>query len=230
MIPCSIKKERVESELSAKDKSKVSFDKSDGRLFIQAARESITEFLTSRKIVTPTALSASGRFQEKLGCFVTLKKSDAENSLRGCIGFSEPIYELAKALTLAAVYAASEDPRFAPVELSELKSLLIEVSILTKPERIDVHNQSELPSKIQVGVDGLVMKWSFGTGLLLPQVATEWNWNTVEFLENLSLKSGAQSNQWLVPGTEIFKFHALVFQELAPNGEVVLSGASKYRS
>jgi hypothetical protein len=199
---------------------------SDGALLVQAARESIAEFLKSKKILVPPTLSSVARFQQKLGCFVTLKDGGAGNALRGCIGFPEPVYKLSRGLPLAAIYAATEDPRFPPVDLSELNSLIIEVSILTKPVRIEVHSQTELPEKIEVGKDGLIMNWSFGSGLLLPQVATELHWDAIEFLENLSLKAGAQSNQWLIPGTAVSKFQALVFQEIMPRGAVVLSDSS----
>jgi uncharacterized protein (TIGR00296 family) len=207
--------------LSEKARTEGMFDSSDGLLLIRAVRESIRTFLESRTIVIPSALSSDVRFEQKRGCFVTLKNADVGNTLRGCIGFPEPVYKLAKALSEAAVYAATEDPRFPPIELSELDSLLIEVSVLTKPVRIDVEEQSELPEKIEVGKDGLVMKWSQGSGLLLPQVATEYHRNAEEFLENLGLKSGSHSKQWLVPGTSVYKFQAQVFQELAPNGKVV---------
>jgi uncharacterized protein len=209
--------------LNTKTRTKDKFDSSDGRLLTQAARESITRFLESRKIVIPSSLLSDTRFEEKFGCFVTLKNNDAEGSLRGCIGFPDPTYELATALTQSAVYAATEDPRFTPVDISELESLLVEVSILTKPVMIEVNNQNELVGKIRIGKDGLVMKWNFGSGLLLPQVATELNWTAREFLENLGLKAGSHSDQWLSPGTLVYKFQAQVFQELVPNGEVVLS-------
>ncbi len=199
------------------------FSDSDGHLLIGAARESIVTFLESRKISTPRTLRDDPRFDQKLGCFVTLKNNDETGSLRGCIGFAEPVYKLKQALPSAAVYAATEDPRFPPVVLVELKSLLVEVSILTKPVEIKFEDPKELPEKIQVGVDGLIMKWSFGSGLLLPQVAPEYHWNSIEFLRNLSLKAGAPSNQWLLPGTVIYKFGALVFQESSPLGQVVLA-------
>ena len=116
---------------------------------------------------------------------------------------------------------------FLPSILSELDSLLVEVSVLTKPVRIDVEKQSELPEKIQIGKDGLVMKWSFGSGLLLPQVATEFHWNAEEFLENLSLKAGSNSKQWLVPGTTVYKFQASSLPRISAEWEVVLSTDQK---
>jgi uncharacterized protein len=190
------------------------FEEKDGPLLTGAARAAISYFLESGKGEIPSILNSDRRFKQKLGCFVTLKKNDLEQSLRGCIGFPEPVYELSKALTLAAIEAATGDPRFPPVKLRELSNLLIEVSILTEPVKVEVANQKDIPEKILVGKDGLIMRWSFGSGLLLPQVATEYDWSAEEFLCNLSMKAGAPPDQWLVPGTQIFKFSALIFDEL----------------
>jgi len=170
----------------------------------------------------PESLRIVPRYESKLGCFVTLKRNDVESSLRGCIGFPEPVYKLSKALTEAAVHSATQDPRFEAVTLDELNSLVIEVSVLTTPTPIEVKSQKELPSQINIGKDGLIMRWSFGSGLLLPQVATEEKWDAEEFLSNLSMKAGAMPDQWLVPGTLIFKFKAQIFKELEPKGKVIM--------
>ena len=148
-----------------------------------------------------------------MGCFVTLKKDDSEKTLRGCIGFPEPVYELHRGLASAAIAAATEDPRFPRVGLAELDSLLLEISILSKPVEISVKDPKDLLRKIEVGKDGLIMHWSFGSGLLLPQVAAEFGWDAEDFLCNLSMKAGAPPDQWLVPGTLIFRFRAQIFQE-----------------
>jgi uncharacterized protein len=189
------------------------FSKNDATVMISAARSAIGTFLSTGKRETSPALISDPRFKQKLGCFVTLKNNDAEKSLRGCIGFPEPIYELCRALTLAAIEAATGDPRFPPVKLAELSNLLLEVSVLTKPALIKVSSQKEIPEQVFVGTDGLIMKWTFGSGLLLPQVASEYGWDAEEFLCNLSMKAGAPPDQWLVPGTQIFKFQANVFEE-----------------
>lgn len=199
------------------------FESSDGRLLVELARASITSFLNNRKMTIPSRVSKDSRFEQKLGCFVTLKEDKVEKSLRGCIGFTDPEHSLSRALTEAAILAAIEDPRFPPVKKSELDSLLLEVSLLSKPVQIHVSDQRELLTKIKVGPDGLIMKWSFGSGLLLPQVASECSWNVEEFLANLSLKAGGLPDQWLDPGTLIYKFGAQVFQELSPNGNVILT-------
>jgi uncharacterized protein (TIGR00296 family) len=196
------------------------FSKEDGPMLISSAREAITKYLTTHNILVPDSLLKDTRFENKLGCFVTLKKNDEEKSLRGCIGFPEPVYKLSKSLTEAAIYAATEDPRFQPITLKELESLLVEVSILSTPVLIDVKTGKDLPKHIEVGKDGLIMRWSFGSGLLLPQVAIEQGWDAEEFLANLSMKVGAPPDQWLVPGTQVLKFQAQIFGEEEPKGNV----------
>ncbi len=198
------------------------FTANDGKLFISSAREAITRYLGTREIVVPPDLKKDPRFEEKIGCFVTLKLNDEEMSLRGCIGFPEPVYQLSKALTEASIAAATQDPRFDPVTIEELLSLLVEVSVLTTPSVIHVKSPKELPNQIMIGKDGLIMRWSFGAGLLLPQVAKEQGWDAEEFLANLSMKAGAPPDQWLIPGTQILKFQALIFSEEEPNGAVKL--------
>ena len=189
------------------------FQEKDGPLLTGVARSVISNYIGTGKRVTPSLLMTDSRFREKMGCFVTLKKNNPEKSLRGCIGFPEPVYELSRALVEAAIEAATGDPRFPPVKKNELAELLLEVSLLTRPVQIRVDKQQDLINKIDIGKDGLIMKWAFGSGLLLPQVATEYSWNAEEFLCNLSMKAGAPPDQWLIPGTLVYKFNALVFEE-----------------
>jgi uncharacterized protein len=214
---------KLEKPESQKTTTRPVFLESEGRALISIAREAISSYVNSGKVSVMDGMLADHRFQQKMGCFVTLKKDDAEKSLRGCIGFPEPIFPLSKALQDAAVAAATEDPRFSPLKKGELESLLVEVSLLTNPMQIVVSDPREFPRKIEVGKDGLIMRWTFGSGLLLPQVASEYNWDAEEFLCNLSMKAGAPPDQWLVPGTLVYKFRAEVFEEISPKGAVVLS-------
>ena len=200
------------------------FEAEDGHLLVSSAREAITKFLVSHQIIVPQNLLSDSRFENKLGCFVTLKQNDEEKSLRGCIGFPDPVYKLSKALTEAAIGSATQDPRFEPVRIEEIRSLLVEVSVLTPPTLIHVKSVRDLPSQIEAGKDGLIMRWSFGAGLLLPQVAKEQMWDAEEFLINLSMKAGAPPDQWLVPGTQVLKFQAQIFGEDEPSGGVRMIG------
>jgi uncharacterized protein (TIGR00296 family) len=64
------------------------------------------------------------------------------------------------------------------------------------------------------------MKRGGRSGLLLPQVATEWGWDSEEFLSQCCVKAGLPPDSWLLPGTEVSRFQAIIFAEKAPGGEV----------
>jgi len=153
--------------------------------------------------------------------FVTLNKPlHGEKLLRGCIGFPEPMYPLGEAAIRSAISAATSDPRFPPVELSELPELIVEVSVLTPPQLVESSNPLEYPGKIEVGMDGLIIERGRSKGLLLPQVPVEWGWGAEEFLMQCCIKAGLSPESWLLDGTRVFKFQGKVFSEESPSGQV----------
>ncbi len=159
-------------------------------------------------------------FRHKSGVFVTLTTHPGDD-LRGCIGYPEPIAPLIDALTDSAVSAASRDPRFPPVRPDELGSIKVEVSLLTPPEEIKVGKSTDLPARVSVGDDGLIVQRDGARGLLLPQVPVEWGWRAEEFLSQTCVKAGISPDAWHMPGTKVFTFQAEVFSELEPHGKVV---------
>ncbi len=128
--------------------------------------------------------------------------------------------ELGEAVVEATVGAASEDPRFPPVQPSELTGILVEVSALTKPETIKVGKRIELPSTIRIGTDGLIISTPSQSGLLLPQVAVEFNLKASDFLTEACIKAGLPPDSWLLDGVKVQKFQAEVFAEVVPRGTV----------
>jgi len=62
-----------------------------------------------------------------------------------------------------------------------------------------------------VGKHGLYIKKGFHAGLLLPQVATEYRWDRVTFLEETCRKAGLHKEAWKEKGTEIYIFSADIF-------------------
>ena len=91
---------------------------------------------------------------------------------------------------------------------------------MTPPKEVKVTNPNEYLNKIKVGRDGLIVKWEFGSGLLLPQVPVEYNWNVEEFLNHTCEKAGAPYDCWKSKGTIILRFEGIVFKETKPNGNV----------
>jgi AmmeMemoRadiSam system protein B/AmmeMemoRadiSam system protein A len=140
--------------------------------------------------------------KENRGAFVTLHK---RGQLRGCIGYIEGHGPLHQTIEEMAEAAAFKDPRFTPVREKELPELDIEISVLTPLRRIKDVNE------IQVGKDGIYIKKGWFSGLLLPQVATEYAWDRLTFLEHTCQKAGLPSNAWKEKDTEIYIFSADIF-------------------
>lgn len=185
----------------------------DGRLLVELARKAIEEYVVNRRKYDPPE-DVKKRFSEKAGVFVTINRViGEEKELRGCIGFPEAILPLHEAVVEAAIAAATEDPRFEPLSKKELDEILVEVSVLTPLQLIKVDSPLQYPEKIKVEEDGLMLKWVWGSGLLLPQVAVEYGWDTREFLENLCLKAGITPDSWLRKDVKIYKFQCMIWEE-----------------
>ena len=140
--------------------------------------------------------------KENRGAFVTLNK---KGQLRGCIGYLEGRGPLHKTVEEMAEAAAFRDPRFPSVKEKEIPDLEIEISVLTPLKRItDV-------LEIEVGKHGIYIKKGWSSGLLLPQVATEYGWDRQSFLEHTCNKAGLPSSAWKEKDTEIYIFSADIF-------------------
>ena len=188
-----------------------------GESLVRLARRAIEKYLIDGEITDEK--TEDKKLMEKSGVFVTLYKYP-EKLLRGCIGFPYPVYPLWEAVKKAAIASAVEDPRFPPLSLSELPTVIIEISVLTMPERLDVESPEKLLSLIEIGKHGLIVKRGVRSGLLLPQVATEYGWDEEAFLSETCLKAGLPEDCWRKKGTEIYRFEAEIFEEVRPLGPV----------
>ena len=190
---------------------------SDGVFLVKTARMAVTEFLSNGKRMKLES-EYEGKFSFNSGVFVTLNNSDG---LRGCIGFPMPDKKLSRGIIDAAISAATEDPRFPPVKTNELNDIMFEVTVLTPPIEIDVSDPMEYLKKIKVGRDGLIIRHSFSSGLLLPQVPVEYSWNVEEFLQHTCEKAGLARDAWKNESVKIEKFEGIIFKEETPNGVIV---------
>jgi AmmeMemoRadiSam system protein A len=125
--------------------------------------------------------------REKRGAFVTINK---KGQLRGCIGYVQAYKPLYQTVEEMAAQAAFSDPRFDPVTEKELPDVEIEISVLTPLRRI------KRVEEIEVGKHGILIEKGFYSGLLLPQVATEYGWDRKTFLEHTCLKAGLPADAW----------------------------------
>jgi len=206
--------------LSDEDK----FSIEDGTLLIKFARDNIENFLKNdRRIIVPDEIRE--KFGDKYGAFVTLNKFGYPgNPLRGCIGYIEPKFALYDVIHRVSVSSATEDPRFPSVSIEEMDNIVIELSILTPPELIEVDDPNDYLDKIVIGRDGLIVEKGMRRGLLLPQVPVEHdrNWDVETFLKHTCNKAWLETDSWLdLKKTKIYSFQAILFEEKEPRGEVV---------
>jgi len=190
---------------------------SDGVVLVKTARKAVTEFLSNGDRMKLES-DLEEKFSFNSGVFVTLNNPDG---LRGCIGFPMPEKKLLHAIVEGAIAAATEDPRFPSVKTNELNDIVFEVTVLTPPVVVDVSDPMEYLEKIKVGRDGLIVRHSFSSGLLLPQVPVEYGWNVEEFLQHTCEKAGLARDTWKNEDVKIEKFEGIIFKEETPNGEIV---------
>jgi len=205
-------------------------DAKSGGLLVRAARKIVTKIAKEKRaahIAQWIDEAAERNMQrsggEKLrmprGVFVTIKRH-SDGSLRGCVGFIHPT-PLWDAVQRAAVFAAFGDSRFLPLGANELDDAVFEVSVMTEPVPVGGKSCEDWKKKIRVGRDGLIIFNGGYSGLLLPQVPLEQNWDASDFLDNLCYKAGLPTEALSDSGTKLLKFECQVFAEAEPNGKIV---------
>lgn len=190
-------------------------DASDGERLVRAARRALTEAVAGGRPGPDADLES--RFSFRSGVFVTLTADGGR--LRGCIGHPVPDMRLCNAVVDSAVSAGTSDPRFNPVSPAELDKIAVEVTVLSEPEVIRA-DPADRVRHVRVGRDGLIVRSARGSGLLLPQVATEYGWGPLEFLERTCEKAGLGRGCWMDPSVSVERFEGIVFAEDGPNGPV----------
>jgi hypothetical protein len=171
------------------------FTEQEKKELLALARNAITGYVTNGKV--PEVEIRNPKYKTDGAVFVTIKE---KGSLRGCIGHIQAVMPLYQSIIKNAVAACSSDPRFPPMKKEELKDMDIEISILSPFVPLkDVKD-------IQVGKHGLYIMKGMQSGLLLPQVATEFGWSRDEFLEHLCMKAGLSKDAW--KDAQLFTFTA----------------------
>lgn len=174
---------------------------SDKDTLLKLARASIQAHFKGES--PPPLKDPSPVLCEPRGAFVSLHR---QGRLRGCIGYLEAVKPLGQTVVEMAAAAAFHDPRFLPLGEEELADLEIEISVLSPMRLI------KKIEEIQVGQHGIYIVQGLNRGLLLPQVATEYRWNRLTFLEQTCCKAGLPPDAWK-EGTKIYVFTADIFSD-----------------
>ena len=130
---------------------------------VTLARRTLEAFLTERAYPRiEEELRQDPLFCSRAGVFVSLKQ---DGRLRGCIGTFMPEQDdLLWEVMVNAVRAATEDPRFYPVQAAELTGLTISVDVLSEPEPV------EGPEQLDAKRYGAIMIAGRRRSLLLPDL------------------------------------------------------------
>ena len=145
-----------------KERSRLAGLKDSEDEYVRLARRSLEAWVrNSEKISVPEGLP-SEMTSRRAGAFVSLKK---HGQLRGCIGtIAATTPSVAQEIIRNARSAATEDPRFEPVEPQELEDLVYSVDILGDAEDIDS------PQQLDVKKYGVIVSSGMKRGLLLPNL------------------------------------------------------------
>ena len=153
---------------SAADDESFGHDRVDAagneRVLPELARRSVETLVREGRVLEAPSVSHDSLFAQPAACFVSIK-TDA-GDLRGCIGTVEPTREsLAEELIHNAISAATRDPRFPPIAISELSRLRYSVDVLSPPESAQFE-------ELNPRTYGLIVEDERGRrrGLLLPDL------------------------------------------------------------
>ena len=173
------------------------------QLLLQIARSALTLGVANKPPLRdfPSAVF----LQQPAGAFVTLHR---RGRLRGCVGQLPGRDSLAAVVAHCARAAALDDSRFEPVTSTELFEIDIEVSLLSALQDVTLE-------AIEPGKHGLLVSRGTQRGVLLPQVASQFQWGAQRFLEETCVKAGLQRDAWKDPATRVQAFTAEVFSEAA---------------
>ncbi len=180
------------------------------QVLLRLAREALELGVRGKKLPPLDSTSLPPRLLEDGASFVTLT---INHELRGCIGALEAYQPLAEDVREHAVAAALEDPRFPPVDESELSRIHIEVSYLTAPIPLEYSSSQDLIARLNPHQDGVILKYGNRRATFLPQV-----WDQIsdpeDFLSHLCAKMGAPSNLWRDTKLQVYIYHVEEFHEM----------------
>lgn len=171
---------------------------SDQQLLLDLARTAVIATVMG-KPQPPTP--ADGDLARPAAAFVSLHVG---GRLRGCIGHLDEADPLVQTIVRCARLACTEDPRFPALTAAEISELEVEISVLGAFQRVGALEE------IVVGQHGLMIERDTRRGLLLPQVATEYQWTAETFVAQTCRKAGLPSDSWR-RGASLYRFEAEVF-------------------
>lgn len=182
----------------------IEFSSKEKKELLEIARNEIKNYFKIKKFEIKPHLSENIKFNLPFATFTTLT---IKKNLRGCMGTTVSRFTLIDSVRYSSLLAAFNDPRFIPLREEELDKINIEISILSKLNKV------ESIDKIKKGKHGVMITSPRGSGLFLPQVWEYFN-DKEEFLNELcQQKAGLYQKCWENKDSEVYIFTVEDFSE-----------------
>ncbi len=166
---------------------------------LQLARNAIEKYCATQEVLHVDEAEVPANLTVTAATFITLTKED---SLRGCIGHINAIQSLYEDVIGNACSAAFKDPRFEPVDESELHEIRVELSIMTAFVPLKYNSTEELLALLVEKRPGVIIRHAGHQALFLPQVWDQLP-DPIQFLGHLCEKAGLNRDFWESGALEI---------------------------
>ena len=143
-----------------------------------------------------------------MGIFVTLKRG---GQLRGCCGSVGRPMNLQMALGESSRRTVTDDQRFPRVSATELPHLSLDVTVLFNFEAVEQQG-TDRAGAVEVGKHGVRLAMGPKSGLFLPVVAVEQEWDAETFLNQLCRKAGLPMTAWKDSASELTRFEGRMIE------------------
>jgi uncharacterized protein (TIGR00296 family) len=145
------------------------------------------------------ALPALPPLPDVEGLFVTLY--DRAGEVRGSIGSSGPIDDVAAALVDAVRRIVRDDPRFPPLGEDEVEGALLAITLLRAGQVV------QSADEIELGTTALFVRRGLYSGLTLPEVAAGRDWDRRDFWAFSCRRAGLlHALDWQDGATEVIAY------------------------
>lgn len=187
----------------------------EGTALVKGARHGIELHLKSANFDRSIIEGRIGHLNEHSGVLVTIRHYPL-GEMRGAAGAMRGDEPTGSLVVDAAIAAATQDTRFVPISHHELDQITIDVSLTSKPQRLE-GGIAKIKKEIKAGRDGVMVEYGFKTGSVLPDPDAK---KVEEMLAEACENAGLKAQDWKRGDLKIYRFSAQIFDEAEPDGTV----------
>ena len=178
-------------------------------LLLDLAKKGIIYYMDSRKKYQPDMGDMPFELSQLKGVFVTITRRDGE--FRGSIGYTDPVKQVWEGVLENAINAAFHDTRVSRLNEDELNQIIVEISILDDPKKINYEHAGDLLDKVDQ-TKGYMIRKGMHSATYLPD-AWEHFKEKEDFLENLCIKAGLRAEDWMHQKLSVYELNVETFDD-----------------